>query len=118
MFKGLLLKESLTSEKVLDLITITKTEIWENEGGSPPQPEKWTALSFEGPRHKADIFADELAKVMKPEWYANFSTESDVYVIFENRVFNYPKGNEMMLEMVREYAISKGIPQNQIDWKE
>jgi hypothetical protein len=118
MFKGLLLRESLKDEGILDLVEVTKTEVWDVQNAEGGQPERWTAISFEGESDRADEAAEAMGWAIKPEWYANFSTEAHVYVVFENRVFAYPKGDTEARAEVEAYALSVGIPESQVDWGE
>ena len=118
MFIGLLLKESLKNESVLDLVRVTKTEVWDVQNAVDWQPKRWTAISFEGESGRADEVAEAMSRVMKPAWYANFSTETHVYVVFEDRVFKYVKGDAKARAEAQAYAISVGIPESQVDWGE
>jgi hypothetical protein len=118
MFIGLLLKESLKNESVLDLVRVTKTEVWDVQNAVDWQPKRWTAISFEGESGRADEVAEAMSRVMKPAWYANFSTETHVYVVFEDRVFKYAKGDAKARAEAQAYAISAGIPEGQVDWGE
>jgi hypothetical protein len=118
VLKGLLLLESLKGEGILDLVQVIKTEVWNVQNAEGGQPERWTAISFEGASDRAGEVAEAMSQVMRPEWYANFSTETHVYVIFEDRVFKYPKGDEKARAEVEAYAISVGIPESQVDWGE
>lgn len=118
MFRGLLLRESLKDEGILDLVKVTKTEVWGVEDAVDWQPKRWTAVSFEGESDRADGVAEMMSRVMKPAWYANFSTETHVYVVFEDRVFKYVKGDAKARAEAQSYAISVGIPESQVDWGE
>ena len=118
MFRGLLLRESLKDEGVLDSVKVTKTEVWDVQNAEGGQPERWTAISFEGESDQADVVAEAMGQAIKPEWYANFSTETHVYVMFEDRVFKYVKGDAAVRAKVEAYAISVGIPETQVDWWE
>ena len=118
MFKGLLLRESLQDERILELVQVTKTEVWNVANAEGGQPERWTAISFEGESERADVVAEAMGQAMRPEWYANFSTETRVYVVFENRVYAYLKGDAKARAEVEAYAISVGIPESQVDWRE
>ena len=118
MFKGLLLRESLKDKGVLDLVKVTKTEVWDVANAESGQPERWTAISFEGEGDQADTVAEAMGQAIRPEWYANFSTETQVYVIFQDTVFTYQKGDGKARAEVEAYAISVGIPESQVDWPE
>jgi hypothetical protein len=115
-FVGLLLKESLQDESILDLIRVTKTETWHVEGDV--DSEIWTALSFEGDAGQADAVAEKMSLALKPRWYINFSTEDEVYVIFQGRVFKYTKSDQKARAEVVAYGQGQGIPDDQLDWWE
>jgi hypothetical protein len=118
MFKGLLLRESLKDAGVLDLVQATETEVWNAENAVDWQPKRWTAISFEGESGQADEVAEAMSRAMKPGWYANFSTETHVYVVFEDKFFKYVKGDAEARAEAQAYATSVGIPESQIDWGE
>ena len=118
MFKGLLLLESLKDEGSLDLVRVTKSEVWDAQNAVDWQPKRWTAISFEGESGRADEVAEAMSRAIKPAWYANFSTETHVYVVFGDRVFKYAKGDAKARAEAQAYAISAGIPESQIDWGE
>ena len=119
-YKGLLLKESLNDETVLNLINTTKTEIWDNiQNASKGQPKKWTAIyfEFEGSEEEAIIKAETLSRALKEMWYMNFSTEEEIYVIYpKNKFYKYVKGDEQRKQEAINYGLSIGIPQSQLDW--
>ena len=96
----------LKEESVLGLVCVTKTEVWDVENAEDGQPDRWTAISFEGESSRADEVAEAMGRAMKPEWYANFSTETHVYVIFEDRVFKYVKGDAAARAEAQAYATS------------
>ena len=118
MFKGLLLLESLKDEGVLDLVRVARTEVWHVENAVDWQPKQWTAVSFEGESRQADEVAEAMSRSIKPKWYANFSAEAHVYVVFAGRVFKYAKGDAQARAEVRSYAVSVGVPESQIDYGE
>ncbi|OGN92722.1 MAG: hypothetical protein A2Y88_00975 [Chloroflexi bacterium RBG_13_48_10] len=117
--KGLLLKESLADTKVLDLLQVTSSESWQINNAAPYQPTVWTALSFEADANESDAIADKLSQALKAQgWYINASTETHVYVIFPNKVFKYLKGDGIARGEASRYALSIGIPKDQLDWDE
>jgi hypothetical protein len=119
MFRGLLLKESLRDEGVLDIVRVTDAAVWDVAGRVEEwQPGQWTAVSFEGDGAQADKVAERISQAIKPKWYANLSTKTHAYVVFADRVFKYVKGDSEARTRAQEYAISVGIPQSQVDWGE
>jgi hypothetical protein len=118
VFSGLLLKESLKDESILNLVRVTQTEVWGVQNAEDWQPEQWTAILFEGESNRADEIAQALSRAMKPAWYANFSTEKHAYVVFAGKVFKYIKGDTQARIEAQAYALSAGVPESQIDWGE
>jgi hypothetical protein len=117
--KGLLLEESLTDTNVLDLLHVTKEETWQVNNAASYQPKVWTALSFETDENQSDTIAHKLSQALKTQgWYINASTETYIYVIFPGKVFKYPKGDIITRAEAARYALSIGVPANQLDWDE
>ncbi len=115
---GLLIAESLKNQSILSSLKISKTETWDVENTEKGQPERWTALTFEADEEEAEELAKSLSLVIRPEWYANFSTTTHVFLILENRVFCYVKGDKAARAEAESYAVSVGIPISQVDWSE
>ena len=119
-FAGLLLKESLKDKSVLDLIKITKTEIWNNvKNAEKNQPKNWTAIffEFEGTEDEADIKSTILSKALKNVWYLNFSNDEKIYIIFpDNKFYKYQKGDKEKMQEAINYGLKIGIPQSQLDF--
>ena len=118
MCTGLLLKESLADESVLDTLRVTKTEVWDVQNAVDWQPRRWTAITFEGDDDQADATAGQLSRALKPAWYANFSTETHAYVVFAGRFFKYLRGDGQARADAQQYALSVGVPASQLDWGE
>jgi hypothetical protein len=68
-------------------------------------------------KRRLDV-AQALSQVMKPAWYANFSTATHAYVVFAGKVFKYAKGDAQARAGAQAYAVSADIPESQIDWGE
>ncbi len=117
-FIGLLLKESLQDERVLTMVRIVKIESWPIQEPADFQPPVWTAVFFEGDTSQVDAFAQALSSALKPRWYADFSTETDRYIVFPGRIFTYPKGDAARRAEAQQYGLSLGIPERQLDWGE
>lgn len=116
-YRGLLLKESLEDEAVLNLLSITKTEMWNMPNAADFQPKQWTAIHFEVGKDEVGSIAELLSRALKLKgWYLNMSGEEHEMVVFPNRVFNYTKGDMKKKNEAIEYGKSIGIPPNQLDW--
>lgn len=119
-FSGLLLKESLKDESVLNSVKITKTEAWNDiENATENQPKNWTAIffEFEGTEDEADIKAEIMSRVLRRLWYLNFSGNKKIYVVFpDNKFYKYQKGDKEKIQEAINYGLKIGIPQSQLDW--
>jgi hypothetical protein len=115
-YSGLVLEESLAGNDCLSLLTILKREIWTVASG--PQPEIWTALFFENEDDGAEAVAAALARDLKDAWYADFSAPTRKYVVFKGKVFAYEFGQTEIKQSARNYGLSLGIPEGQLDWTE
>ena len=118
MFNGLLLKESLSDERVLNLIKIIKTEIWHPKNATDFQPKTWTAIYFQGEENKVDQLVDKFSKTLKARWYLNIKVGDTIYVIYPKKVFKYPSGNKLKRVEAIIYGQKEGIPDSQLDWNE
>lgn len=120
-FNGVLVKESLQDERVLEGLAVTRTEKWDVQHAAEFQPRAWTAIYFEGDAAQADAVAERLSRALKPCWYADFATEGEqgaVYVVFPNRVFKYARGDRRKRSEAVKYGEWLGIPKAQLDWGE
>ncbi len=119
MLTGLLLKESLQDESVLNLVHITKTESWNAANAAPNQPKTWTAISFEADEDLADEIAAAFSRALQPEgWYLNYAFANKVYVIFPKKVFKYLRGNQRARQQAIRFGRTLNIPNSQLDWGE
>ena len=118
-YTGLLLKEGLQDETVLQRLVVTNTEIWDAENAEGDQPKQWTAIYFEVDEEKVDEIAKLLSKTLKPKgWYLNILGKDIVFVVLPNKVFKYKKGDTAKRIEAVEYGRMVGIPESQLDWQE
>ncbi|MFA5945410.1 MAG: hypothetical protein WC802_00670 [Patescibacteria group bacterium] len=118
-YRGLLLKEGLTDETILNDLVITKTDYWDVKNSSADQPKQWTAVSFEVEGDRADVIAENLSNVLKPTgWYLNMNSNDTVMVVFPGKVFKYLKGDSAKRAEAIEFGRSIEIPDSQLDWEE
>jgi hypothetical protein len=61
MLKGLLLKESLKDDCILNLVRITSSEVWDIQAAAEDQPASWNAIRFETDDDLAGAFAEKLS---------------------------------------------------------
>ena len=116
-FEGVLIKESIENEDILDCLEINKVEIWKTGG----KPRYWTVLFFIS--NDRD-FPGKLSKVMKKEedgegnWFCDFKAGNRKYIVFRNKVLQYEIGNPEQKALVCEACRELGIPDEQMQWEE
>ena len=119
MLKGLLLKESLKDERILNRVRVTATERWDIQNAAEFQPAVWTALSFEINEDQAASFCEELSRALHASgWYVDAATAAQKYVIFPGKVFCYPRGDVLQRAAAQQFGRTLGIPESQLDWGE
>lgn len=117
VYEGVLIKESITDDAVLDLMTIHKIELW-NTG---EKPKYWTALFFSSD-HKD--FPEQVADVMKASpdnggnWFVDFKAGNMKYVVFKDKVLKYQIGDQAEKDHVCNECRKMGIPAYQMNWSE
>ena len=122
MLKGALIGESLRRGLNLDDVPLTVHRIERVEssipvGGQPPS--SWTLLTFTADDSCADVIAERFAQALDgPGWYVDFHTETEVFVVFPNRVFRYQKGDQAARSSATDYARAGGVPDSLLDWAE
>lgn len=117
IYEGILIKESIDDESILDFLTIHKIELWNTEG----KPKYWTALYFTSA--KID-FPERVSKVMisDPEnggnWFVDFKAGNKKYIVFRNKILNYGIGNQFEKDYVCDECRKLGIVEEQMNWSE
>jgi hypothetical protein len=115
MFRGIIIKESLLDELILDLIVIEKVEIWKAENRVVNQPKYWTAITFNA---NSEEFTNELSKALKEEWYVDLGNNIEKIIVFKNKVIKYKLGDLNGKQQAIDYCRKIGVPESQIDWCE
>lgn len=117
LYEGVLIKESIVDDSIIDCLNIHKIELW-NTGG---KPKYWTALFF-----TSDIkdFSKQISKVMlsAPDtgenWYVDFKADNEKYIVFKDKILKYQIGNQTEKEYVCNECRKLGIADGQMDWSE
>lgn len=114
-YEGVLIKESIESEDILDCLEINKVELWKTGG----KPKYWTVLFFISNERS---FPEKLSKVMKEEedgnWFCDFKAGNRKYIVFKERVLQYEIGNAEQKAAVCDACRKLGIPDEQMQWEE
>ncbi|WP_020580096.1 hypothetical protein [Actinopolymorpha alba] len=119
MYDGVLILESLRVGTSLEDVpfVVRKLSKYNATGTSPDQPSVWTAIEFEVEDAHAVSLAEGLASTFdKPGWYADFHNEQEIFVVFPDRVFRYPRGHRASRMEAQAYGRELGVPEPQLDW--
>lgn len=119
-FEGIIIEESLTDNSVLKELNIVNTKLEPvTESHQTPWIKQWTLHTVEIPKEKAAELAYKISKSLdKPHnWYADFKTDTEHYVIYNGRVFHITdRTDKEQYEQATNYGISLGIPDYQVDF--
>lgn len=94
VYEGVLIKESVTDDTIIDFkLNVHKIELW-NTGG---KPKYWTVLFFTS--DKKD-FPEQVSKVMGNDpdnggnWFVDFKAGNEKYIVFKDKILKYQIGNQ------------------------
>lgn len=116
LYEGVLIKESIDNESILDYIEINKVEIWKTNDIT----RYWTVIYFSS---NNPSFPEKLSKVMIARdeggnWFCDFKTGNTKRIVFRNKILKYEVGNREQKEEVIEECRKLGIPDEQMNWSE
>lgn len=117
VYEGILIKESITDDAVIDLLHVHKIELWDTGG----KPKYWTALFFTCDRTD---FPEQISKVMASNadnggnWFVDFKSANEKYIVFKDKILKYQIGNQAEKESVRSECRKMGISDEQMNWPE
>ena len=117
LYEGILIKESIEDDGIIDYLNIHKLELW-NTGG---KPKYWTALFFSSDRRD---FPEQISKVMRTDhdtgdnWFGDFKAGNEKYIVFKDRILKYRIGNQAEKENVCDECRKLGISNEQMNWSE
>ena len=86
MYEGIIIKETLTDELLLDYLTMDKVEICRTNNAI----KYWTVIHFHS---ETEDLPQRLAAVILDDWFADMKSGNRKYVIFKDKVLKYEKGN-------------------------
>jgi len=117
VYEGVLIKESITDDTIIDFLNVHKIELW-NAGG---KPKYWTVLFFTS--DKKD-FPEQISRVMVADsdkggnWFADFKAGNEKYIVFKNKILKYRIGNQVEKDYVCSECRKMGILDEQMNWEE
>ena len=118
-FIGTIIEESLEKKEVLKKIKILRTRVeLATKKHKTPWIKQWTLHTIEIPKSKAKSIASEISKSLdsKNAWYADFKSNTHHYIIFRKKIFFILRTNKQQYDAAKEYGISLGIPEYQVDF--
>ena len=117
VYEGVLIKESVTDDTIIDLLNVHKIELW-NTGG---KLKYWTVLFFTS--DKKD-FPEQVSKVMGTDsdnggnWFVDFKAGNVKYIVFKDKILKYQIGNQTEKDYVCEECRKMGISDSEMNWSE
>ena len=117
IYEGLLIKESIDNEDILDSINVNKVDLWKTENSI----RYWTAITFTS--NVVDL-PERFSKVMihgdskGGNWFVDFKRNNVKYIVFRGLILKYTIGNPEEKNDVIEQCRNMGIPDYQMNWSE
>lgn len=117
VYEGVLIKESIVDDTIIDLMNVHKVELW-NAGG---KPKYWTVLFFSSDRKD---FPEKVSKVMALDsdrggnWFVDFKAGNEKYIVFKDQILKYQIGNQAEKDYVCAQCRKMGILDEQMNWPE
>ena len=117
MYSGLIIKESILNEQILDELDVVSVELWKTDN----KPKYWTAITFTSnfkdfPEHLSNALA--LSSESGMVWYVDIKDTIYKYIVLKDVVLKYHLGNKEEKKLVCEKCIELGIKKEQLDWWE
>jgi hypothetical protein len=118
-YEGVIIEESLDNKEVLNKIKIIRTKISPvNEKHKTPWVKQWTMHTVEITEENADKVAKQLSKDLDKthSWYADFKNKDYHFIIYGGKIFKVDLKNPVLYKDAKQYGISLGIPEYQVDF--
>jgi len=118
-YKGIIIEESLEDKEVLKKVKIISTKIEKViEKHQTPWISQWTLQTVEISKDHAEEVAREISQSLdqKHNWYADYKNDTHHYIIFRDKVFYIDRKSKTQYDEAKNYGISLGIPEYQVDF--
>lgn len=116
IYQGILIKESIDSDSVLDYLNVYKVELWRTNGN----PRYWTVLFFKS-SYKAlpeIVSKSVISNEIVGNWFVDFKSKHEKYIVFRNKILKYTIGNDKEKELVLRECRKMGITDTEMNWSE
>ncbi|MFA5993007.1 MAG: hypothetical protein WC796_04845 [Candidatus Pacearchaeota archaeon] len=108
-FKGCIIEESFTDNRILNEIEIIKLKITNEENPA----ERWHIYNT----LVSEKEIEKLSKIIKKgRWYMHFWKGNDIIVIFKNKKFKIKINDKSTWKKAIDYGLSINIPKEQLDF--
>jgi len=118
-YHGVIIEESLEDKSVLKEVKTISTKVEPiTDEHKTPWIKQWTLHTVEISEEKADDVANQLSQNLDKEhsWYSDFKNEKFHYIIYRSKVFKVDLQNPVLYRDAKQYGISLGIPEYQVDF--
>lgn len=119
-YEGVIIEESLKNKAVLGEMEIVGTKIEPvTDEHKTPWVKQWTLHTVKISKEKAAEIAKKISGALdsRHNWYADFKTDNDHYIIFRNKVFYVTdRTSKEQYDEVTKYGLTLGIPEYQLDF--
>lgn len=118
-YKGVIIEESLENKEILKKVKIISTKIEKViEKHQTPWISQWTLHTVEISKDNAEEVAREISQSLDQEhnWYADYKNDTHHYIIFRGKVFYIDRKSKTQYDEAKNYGISIGIPEYQVDF--
>jgi uncharacterized LabA/DUF88 family protein len=118
-YTGVIIEESLENKDILKEVKILKTKIEPvKEKHKTNWVKQWTLHTVEIKDENADKVAEQLSQNLdkKHNWYADFKNKYYHFIIYQGKIFKVDLKNPILFKDAKEYGISLGIPEYQVDF--
>jgi hypothetical protein len=119
-YVGVIIKESLGNKSVLTKVKVisTKTESVTLQHKTP-WLKQWTLCTVEIQEEAGEKMAQEISisfDPLHPDWYVDYKNDRYHFIVYANKVFKVNLQNPVLYKAAKEYGISIGIPEYQVDF--
>jgi hypothetical protein len=107
-YRGIIIEESLTDNRILNDMHIIKMHISTQEN----KVDRWHLFELEIDENKIE----ELSREIVDGWYAHFWHGVDIIAIFKDKIFRFNYLDKKTWTDVLEYGNKLSIPDEQLDF--
>jgi hypothetical protein len=120
-YRGTIIEESLEDNSLLKDVKIISTKVESvTEKHQTPWLTKWTLHMVEIPQNKGDDLAEKISKKINKKrsrsWYVDYKNDLFHFIIYKDKIFKIDRKNPVLYKEAKQFGISLGIPEYQVDF--